>query len=188
MPGLGSSPASSQPASATRPGPIISDAVVAANARCYTPGPQQRDESGLRGGHVMPTAASSPERTLRNGAAIQLREMTADDADALLQFAQGLSPDDLLFLRTDITTPEGIAYWVSTWRTARLRPSSPSMATALRATRACIEAPPAGHGGWVNCEWPSGRPTAAGRVWDVCWSPRCSSSPVRSGCASWRRT
>ena len=38
--------------------------------------------------------------------------MEASDGDAILAFAQGLPPDDLLFLRLDITKPEGVAEWV----------------------------------------------------------------------------
>ena len=38
--------------------------------------------------------------------------MTEADGGAILRFAGTLSPDDLLFLRTDITTHEGVAEWV----------------------------------------------------------------------------
>ncbi len=50
--------------------------------------------------------------TLRNGGAVNLRLMTGDDAAAIQEFARGLSPDDLLFLRTDITSEAGIDEWV----------------------------------------------------------------------------
>ena len=55
------------------------------------------------------------ERTtkLQNGTEVRLRAMDAGDASAMLAFAKSLPPDDVLFLRSDITTPEGIAYWVA---------------------------------------------------------------------------
>lgn len=50
---------------------------------------------------------------LRDKSRVALRLMTAADADAILRFAGTLSPDDLLFLRTDISTKEGVAEWLS---------------------------------------------------------------------------
>lgn len=49
--------------------------------------------------------------TLRDGRPVSLRLMTADDGPAISRFAQTLLPDDLLFLRNDITTPEGVEEW-----------------------------------------------------------------------------
>ena len=59
------------------------------------------------------TAVVARTRKLRNGAEITLREMDANDATAMLAFAKSLPNEDVLFLRSDITTPEGIAYWVA---------------------------------------------------------------------------
>jgi len=50
---------------------------------------------------------------LGNGQSITLREMTAGDAERVLAFARSLPPDDLLFLRTDITDPAVVAQWVT---------------------------------------------------------------------------
>lgn len=50
--------------------------------------------------------------TLANGAAVTLRLMTAGDADVIAAFARSLPADDLLFLRTDITSPAVIQQWV----------------------------------------------------------------------------
>lgn len=59
-----------------------------------------------------PRAAYPRAVRLSNGAAIQLRLMTAGDADRILAFARALPADDLLFLRTDITDPGVVAQWV----------------------------------------------------------------------------
>ncbi len=60
------------------------------------------------------TKASLPRtRRLRGGQDVALRLMTADDAEAILGFSQTLAEEDVLFLRSDITTPEGVAYWVA---------------------------------------------------------------------------
>ena len=50
---------------------------------------------------------------LGNGQSVMLREMTAGDAERVLAFARSLPPDDLLFLRTDITDPAVVAQWVT---------------------------------------------------------------------------
>jgi L-amino acid N-acyltransferase YncA len=53
-------------------------------------------------------------RTIRIGEAeFTLRPMTPDDAEGILTFGRALNAEDLLFLRSDITTPEGVAYWVA---------------------------------------------------------------------------
>lgn len=53
-------------------------------------------------------------RTLRIGEAeLTFRLMAPDDAEAILAFGRALPDEDLLFLRSDITTPEGVAYWVA---------------------------------------------------------------------------
>ena len=44
---------------------------------------------------------------------ISLRLMRPDDRDAILAFARSLPPDDLLFLRLDITRPEAVDEWVA---------------------------------------------------------------------------
>jgi L-amino acid N-acyltransferase YncA len=53
------------------------------------------------------------EVALRDGSRVTLRLMNAGDFDAILRFAGSLSPDDLLFLRTEITTPEGVKEWLA---------------------------------------------------------------------------
>lgn len=49
---------------------------------------------------------------LDSGTALTLRLMTAADAPAILAFARSLPADDLLFLRTDITSDAVVAQWV----------------------------------------------------------------------------
>lgn len=46
------------------------------------------------------------------GRTIRLQYMTPDDGPALRAFARSVPRHDLLFLRTDITTPEGVAEWM----------------------------------------------------------------------------
>ncbi|MBI2802854.1 MAG: GNAT family N-acetyltransferase [Gammaproteobacteria bacterium] len=45
-----------------------------------------------------------------------LRQMAPTDAPLLQQFALGLSPHDLLFMRRDITKPEGVNRWIDAVR------------------------------------------------------------------------
>jgi L-amino acid N-acyltransferase YncA len=52
------------------------------------------------------------ETRLRNGLVVSLRLMAEPDKQRLLEFARSLPPDDLLFLRTDITDPAIIDTWV----------------------------------------------------------------------------
>ena len=49
---------------------------------------------------------------LDSGAALTVRLMAAADAPAILAFARSLPADDLLFLRTDITSEAVVAQWV----------------------------------------------------------------------------
>ena len=49
---------------------------------------------------------------LANGKHASVRFMTRADAEPVLQFARGLPPDDLLFLRTDITDPAIVEEWI----------------------------------------------------------------------------
>jgi L-amino acid N-acyltransferase YncA len=52
------------------------------------------------------------EARLRDGHAVSLRLMEKADKEKILNFARSLPPDDLLFLRTDITDPATINSWV----------------------------------------------------------------------------
>jgi L-amino acid N-acyltransferase YncA len=53
-------------------------------------------------------------RTLRFGEVdLEFRLMTDEDGDRILQFGRALPEEDLLFLRSDITQPEGVAYWIA---------------------------------------------------------------------------
>ena len=45
---------------------------------------------------------------------VDLWPMTADDAPALLEFYRSLPPEDLLYLREDVTKPESMSRWVET--------------------------------------------------------------------------
>lgn len=48
-----------------------------------------------------------------DGQSVELREMTMDDADALLSFVRSLPRHDLMFLPTDITEIEGLNGWIN---------------------------------------------------------------------------
>ncbi|MCB1685103.1 MAG: GNAT family protein [Pseudomonadales bacterium] len=50
---------------------------------------------------------------LPDGSEVELRVMTAGDRDAILQFANGLSEADLMFLRVDLTEPKVVDEWVA---------------------------------------------------------------------------
>ncbi|HJU10302.1 MAG TPA: GNAT family N-acetyltransferase [Candidatus Binataceae bacterium] len=52
------------------------------------------------------------EVRLENGQGVSLRLMEAGDKQRVLNFARALSPDDLLFLRTDITDPAIVDTWI----------------------------------------------------------------------------
>jgi len=54
-----------------------------------------------------------PREITLGKAALTLRLMSADDKDAVLAFARALPPNDMLFLRLDIATDEGIDQWVT---------------------------------------------------------------------------
>ena len=53
------------------------------------------------------------ETVLSNGRQLTLRLMGPADRDNLLSFARSLPPDDLLFLRTDITEPVIVDQWIA---------------------------------------------------------------------------
>lgn len=66
----------------------------------------------------MMTNANTPTRTYPREitlgkAALTLRLMSAEDKSAILAFARSLPPNDLLFLRLDIATEEGVSEWVN---------------------------------------------------------------------------
>jgi RimJ/RimL family protein N-acetyltransferase len=58
------------------------------------------------------SAAIKPSVVATDGGDITLRPMAPGDADAVLDFAQGLPVHDLLFLPRDITQPKVMAAWV----------------------------------------------------------------------------
>ena len=49
---------------------------------------------------------------LPDGQAVEFRQMTSADRDAMLAFARGLPQEDLLFLRVDITDPVVVDDWI----------------------------------------------------------------------------
>ena len=53
------------------------------------------------------------EIVLPNGRHLALRLMGAADREQILTFARSLPPDDLLFLRTDITEPVIVDQWIA---------------------------------------------------------------------------
>jgi L-amino acid N-acyltransferase YncA len=57
-----------------------------------------------------------PLKAKLKGTTFTLRGMVPDDAERLQAFARELPPHDLLFMRRDITKPEGIARWIDAVR------------------------------------------------------------------------
>ena len=57
--------------------------------------------------------------TLPDGAEVRIEEMTPDARDAVLAFANRLSEEDLMFLRSDITQPEGVDAWMNNLESGR---------------------------------------------------------------------
>ncbi len=53
------------------------------------------------------------EISLDKGSSVTFRLMEAADRETIVTFAKSLPPNDLLFLRLDIATPEGVDEWVS---------------------------------------------------------------------------
>jgi L-amino acid N-acyltransferase YncA len=58
------------------------------------------------------TPGYARELKLSDGRRVSLRLMEATDKQRVLSFARSLPPDDLLFLRTDITEPALIDEWI----------------------------------------------------------------------------
>jgi L-amino acid N-acyltransferase YncA len=52
-------------------------------------------------------------RSLPDGGEVELRAMSAADRDALLAFARALTPEDLMFLRVDITQDKVVDDWIA---------------------------------------------------------------------------
>lgn len=72
------------------------------------------EQSDLSRGTAEPWTEDYPKRIrLPDGQQITLRLMGAADRDRVLRFACLLPPDDLLFLRTDITEPAIVDAWVA---------------------------------------------------------------------------
>lgn len=67
----------------------------------------------------MSEAASDYPRETRlpDGGSVEIRMMSAVDRDAVLAFARGLTEEDLLFLRVDLTEPAVIDAWVKNLQT-----------------------------------------------------------------------
>ena len=60
-----------------------------------------------------------PWSTTIEGTHVTFRLMTPADADAILKFARELPPEDLMFLRTDITQPETVKNWMNYLKSGR---------------------------------------------------------------------
>ena len=67
--------------------------------------PMTKQETGEGSGYAK-------ELKLSDGRRVALRLMGAADKQKVLSFAQSLPPDDLLFLRTDITEPAVVDEWI----------------------------------------------------------------------------
>jgi L-amino acid N-acyltransferase YncA len=72
-------------------------------------GPEEKPMAKQRTGEGSDYAK---ELKLSDGRSVTLRPMGAADKQRILSFAQALPPDDLLFLRTDITEPALVDEWM----------------------------------------------------------------------------
>lgn len=79
--------------------------------RVYSLGPAPAKEPAIADASSKTTRTYPHIVHLRDGSAVNLRLMTAADADRIVAFARSLPEDDLLFLRVDITNPEIVAQW-----------------------------------------------------------------------------
>ena len=71
-------------------------------------------ESNFSNATAGPPIENYPKQIrLPDGQQVTLRLMDAADGDRLLRFACSLPPDDLLFLRTDITEPAIVDAWIA---------------------------------------------------------------------------
>lgn len=64
--------------------------------------------------------ASYPITVSQKGQDYQIRPMGQDDGPAALAFAQALPPHDILYMRRDITQPEGVEKWLRDIRNGRI--------------------------------------------------------------------
>lgn len=60
-----------------------------------------------------------PRELALEGGGVTLRLMEPSDSEAVLSFVRKLPPNDLLFLRLDVTAPEGLAEWVGNVQAGR---------------------------------------------------------------------
>jgi L-amino acid N-acyltransferase YncA len=63
------------------------------------------------------TARYPKSITLADGAMVDIRLMGPADRGPMLKFSQGLNPEDLMFLRMDITQPEVVDDWIGNLET-----------------------------------------------------------------------
>jgi RimJ/RimL family protein N-acetyltransferase len=63
--------------------------------------------------HLMNERATFPRQVRCADSEVELRLMTAEDAEQTLVFAAGLAPHDLLFLQRDIRNPKVVAAWIA---------------------------------------------------------------------------
>jgi L-amino acid N-acyltransferase YncA len=69
-------------------------------------------EKPMAGNETVESSGYAKELKLSNGRRVSLRLMEAADKQRVLSFARSLPPDDLLFLRTDITEPALVDEWI----------------------------------------------------------------------------
>ncbi len=60
-----------------------------------------------------------PWTTAMDGVQITFRLMNEKDREAILGFARALPPEDLMFLRTDVTQPETVDNWIKYLKSGR---------------------------------------------------------------------
>ena len=60
-----------------------------------------------------------PQTVALDGDTVEVRIMTEADRDAVLEFAQGLPEEDLLFLRVDLTDPAVVDGWIANLQTGQ---------------------------------------------------------------------
>lgn len=67
----------------------------------------------MSGSHIYKLSAYPKEVKLRDGSAVVLKPMTAQDADALQQLFLRVSPEDRHYLKEDVTSPKVVQRWAT---------------------------------------------------------------------------
>ena len=75
-------------------------------------------EPAAPGADAIPARYPRPV-TLADGGEVTVRLMNPNDVDAVVAFARGLAPEELMYLRVNITEPEAVQRWAHYVETGR---------------------------------------------------------------------